>query len=933
MNLGFYWRYATRSLIRGGQRTVLAIFCVAVGVMAIVALQLVGLSVNRALVSNIIEANGGDLRLRTLDLVPLHDSDLANFEQLKQQGRIYDYATSFVVGGDITTSTGDNASFNVLAVSPSYPLIGQPDFVLPQHDLTIQQIVKNDSVAISQDSARAIHAQVGSRFTIKTEDGRLIPITIGAIFKDGGAFFSGEVVIAQSTLHAAAGPNGQLLPVEYTSVTMTAPSSQVNSVAEQLQKEFPTGRVITANDLLKQRQTQVDQIHLFLHLVGLLALFIGGVGIINTMQVLLRRRRVEIAMLKASGYRRSDLYALFGVEAGILGAIGGITGTAAGLGASFLVRSVVERAFFLHLPVVIDAFSLLTGIIVGVLTALIFGVLPIVQSSQVRPLAVLRDNDESGRSFSRIAYVGLLALLSLLFVGLAALILQNLVAATAAVYGGLIAVGALGVCFSVLIWAIARLPVYESPTLRILLWMLGAIGSALGCLLAFGLLAVVGGIAAAKLGIVGIIILVLLGGMGIILASCGFVFMLATLIDALVMFLPKSWKTIVMLAYRNIGRQRVRTTTMLTALFVGVFGIGMVVTLGQGIRETIDATIASALHYNVFIITPPFGASATRSALGSVPGVDANQSVESLVGRVKPVDAAGFHDTDLITQLRKSDDVEALSTIEGFDLKEGVPVLTIKAGRNLNANDVGTNHAVLSAFLMLAPYHLKAGDTVTVASSDGKTVETLTIVGFYDDSSPGGNPNFGRLLTDSSVAQRLTGIAQLTIFSLHIAPSVLPVLRRTLAQQAPSATVFSLVDLTALIDQVLTNLIIMMTTIASLAMLAGLIIIANAVALAMLERRREIGILKSVGHTSRSILATILVENGLVGFLGALVAMLLVVGAIEALGTFYLKISLLISPWLVIGIIMLTACITMAVAIFVAWNAARVRPLEVLRYE
>lgn len=64
MKIGLYWSYSTRSLIRGGQRTVLAIFCVAVGVMAIVALQLVGLSVNQALLGNIIESNGGDIRLK-----------------------------------------------------------------------------------------------------------------------------------------------------------------------------------------------------------------------------------------------------------------------------------------------------------------------------------------------------------------------------------------------------------------------------------------------------------------------------------------------------------------------------------------------------------------------------------------------------------------------------------------------------------------------------------------------------------------------------------------------------------------------------------------------------------------------------------------------------------------------------------------------------
>ena len=105
MKLGLYWSYATRSLIRGGQRTVLAIFCVAVGVMAIVALQLVGLSVNQALLGNIIEANGGDIRLNS-ELAPLRQPDMAFFDKLKQQRRISDYATAYDPGGSITLPTG-----------------------------------------------------------------------------------------------------------------------------------------------------------------------------------------------------------------------------------------------------------------------------------------------------------------------------------------------------------------------------------------------------------------------------------------------------------------------------------------------------------------------------------------------------------------------------------------------------------------------------------------------------------------------------------------------------------------------------------------------------------------------------------------------------------------------------------------------------------
>src|SRR5213080_1197108 len=111
MKLALYWSYSTRSLARGGQRTVLAIFCVAVGVMAVVALQLVGLSVNQALIGNIVEANGGDIRLNA-DITPLRQRDLSFLDQLKRKARITDYATAYDPGGSITLLSGDEETFS-----------------------------------------------------------------------------------------------------------------------------------------------------------------------------------------------------------------------------------------------------------------------------------------------------------------------------------------------------------------------------------------------------------------------------------------------------------------------------------------------------------------------------------------------------------------------------------------------------------------------------------------------------------------------------------------------------------------------------------------------------------------------------------------------------------------------------------------------------
>ena len=947
MKLRLYWSYATRSLIRGGQRTVLAIFCVAVGVMAIVALQLVGLSVNSALIGNITEANGGDMRF-SADLVPLRQRDLTFFDKLKQQGEITDYATSFDAGGTITLPSGDQPMFSFIAVSGNYPLIGQANFLAPSHDLTLSKVLTGNNVAMSTFVFDELGAHIGSRYFVKTQDGRIVPITVAAEFQSDGEFQSTDVFISQATLQATPGPKGTIEPAQYDTIYTTVPPANLTTVRQQVGQAFPSLRITTAQDLLQRRQSQVQQISLFLHIVGLLALFIGGIGIINTMQVMLRRRQVEIAMLKTTGYRRIDLYALFGLEAALLGTIGGVIGTAMGVGASYLVRSVVEQAFFLHLPIVLDTLTLVSGLLIGLATALIFGLLPIVQASQIRPLSVLREISEGRKISSRLATIGLLVLLSLLFVVLAATILGDVVTAVLAVYGGAGIIFALALGFGLLVLAISKLPVYERPRPRMVLWILAALGIALLSLLVFAALALLGTFLnnfAAHSGnsTIGNYVLVVLGGLGIVLVGGAFVYFLATCVNSIVMFTPHAWKTALMLAYRNLGRQRLRTTTTLTALFVGVFAIGLILILGQGIKDAINSELSTIFTHNVFVVVPPTQKQLVSSELANLKGIDSSKTLTNPVApQIYPLIIAG---KDVNTILKSSsskdknsveDRLSSLASIEGFDLAGGngnLPMITIKNGRNLKALDAGTNHILIGSSLESAPIHLRVNDSIVVQSEDGNVTKILKIVGFYDDSIQANNANFAGVLADSSLAEQLGGSLTLEVYSLKVDPNMLPNFKSSLSRAVPSAIILSVVDIDAIINQVLNNVVIMLTTIASLAMIAGLIIIANAVALAMLERRREIGILKSVGHTSRSVLATVLIENGLVGLLGSLVAMLLVTGAVVALSKFVFHTDLGIGANLVVLIIGATSLITMVVAAAVGWNAVRVRPLDVLRYE
>src|SRR5439155_4287285 len=260
----------------------------------------------------------------------------------------------------------------------------------------------------------------------------------------------------------------------------TADQVHADAAVKAISEQFPLVSTQTVADALKSQQSSIDNISKFLEIAGLLALLIGGVGIVNTMQVLLSRRKTEIAMLKTAGYRRVDLYLLFGLEAGLLGLVGGVLGAAAATGVSYIVRALMQN-IGITVPFLLNPWTIVGGVAIGLVTALIFGLMPIVQAANIRPLNVIRELPES-RGVSRIALtIALLVILSILFCALAIVILNNdVVLGIEAVYGTFAFLLLLSVFFGLVVFIVSKLPVPEHFNLKQLALVLaGLVVSAL----------------------------------------------------------------------------------------------------------------------------------------------------------------------------------------------------------------------------------------------------------------------------------------------------------------------------------------------------------------------------------------------------------------------------------------------------------------------
>jgi cell division protein FtsX len=117
-----------------------------------------------------------------------------------------------------------------------------------------------------------------------------------------------------------------------------------------------------------------------------------------------------------------------------------------------------------------------------------------------------------------------------------------------------------------------------------------------------------------------------------------------------------------------------------------------------------------------------------------------------------------------------------------------------------------------------------------------------------------------------------------------------------------------------------------------MALFASVVIMANAVSLATLERRRQIGIMNALGLQAENVLGLLLLENGLVGLLGGLIgvglSLFLIVGT-NAIG----EAGATLPYGVLIGLVGLAVLLALGATLLTAWGAAQEKPLNVLRYE
>jgi putative ABC transport system permease protein len=829
----FYVKYGLRALLRDRLRTFLAILCIAFGVMSLTAMQLLSTMIHDAVVVDPRAGLGGDVALG-----PTRDSSgqdfttqqVAELQSLRSQGLLQQFT---LVRRDNARwlKTGPGSHVYMLTSDPAavdaatYPLVGQIHMSDPPNSSFAAAIQAPLNSVITRDLADRLGLKIGDSFTILGN-----PLSQPAILHVGGIAdqvpgMRGDGVYY--SLDTARQIDGRGAMPNFALALWGQDRAKATAALA------PGGwGMLTAEEAAQDGSAAANLFGFMLKGAGILGLFVGGIGVANTLQVVLARRRLEIATLKTLGYRRRNLMALFGVETAMLGAAGGILGVLASLALSFALMSLLGGLGAFLLIWKADPLVLSVGVLLGVVTAVVFGLYTIVRASSVRPAVLLREMPIKTGWGARIAGFGLLLLL--------------LVVSTA---------------ISIFIMG--------SP---------------------------IDGVSVVAAAIVGLVVLTaLLGGLLLLALS-----------------LPTPRMALLTMARRNLKRAPMRAVFALIALFMGIFAIGLATTVILSARDQLIARQTPADGYNVSV----YGKLADASAISQAMSSNGVATPRGSIVIPAQIEIGGKP-------------APQLSYLDGRQAADTDWDVNITAGKL-----TGQNGVLVPDSFQAAPFSLKPGDPIKAVTGTSQSVE-LSVAGFYrqrTDLTTMNKPSGGGIVS-WDMASHMVGQGAGVLYMGQAPEEKLPQVTDSLAKALPQANVINQADLNDARNRAFEGLFTFAVGLASLALVAGAVLIANAVGLAMVERRREMGILKAVGFTGRRVLGTFLVENALLGLLAGVMGIVADIIAINWINTQQARAALSVSPLLAALMIAISIALSLISTALVAWQPTRVRPLEVLRNE
>lgn len=302
-------------------------------------------------------------------------------------------STPIVEVSTIASSPQSSAAtlVEVKAVEPGrYPLYGR----LVTDGPDPAAVLRSGQALVAQELLQRLGLKAGDQLKLGN-----VTVPIGAVLTKEpdravvGFALGPRVMVSQDTL-GKADLLGTGSRAKYTWLYKLPPGESLDAAQRTFRSDPPLRRMRFTDYRNAQPTVQriLERMANFLSLVALLSLLVGGLGVANTMRVFLQQKLQNIAVMKCLGASSRQVFAVYFLQALALGVLGSLLGVGLGYSVQLLLPGLIGPLLQLDTPVQIAYGPVVQGLVVGLLVAVAFSVVPLLAVRRVKPVLLMRRN-------------------------------------------------------------------------------------------------------------------------------------------------------------------------------------------------------------------------------------------------------------------------------------------------------------------------------------------------------------------------------------------------------------------------------------------------------------------------------------------------------------------------------------------------------------
>jgi len=395
------------------------------------------------------------------------------------------------------------------------------------------------------------------------------------------------------------------------------------------------------------------------------------------------------------------------------------------------------------------------------------------------------------------------------------------------------------------------------------------------------------------------------------------------------------------LAFNNLKRRKLRSWLTMLGIFIGIAAVVALISLGQGLQDYITEQF-EMMGANKLIVMPGRGMgmiTADKLTSKDLNVIEKTKGVDMATAVVYSVSLIKFKDEV------KSIFVIGLPTDKTADIFKEMGGFEAEKGRDLKE---GERDKVVIGYLLAKDngFFEKAvslRDKLVIKEKEFRVVGIMKQIGNPGDDSQVYIP----IDTAKEILDKKDEIDAVYVQTKdgfvpeQVAENLEKQLRKSRNEKEGEET-FNIQTFEKLLEtfqKVFSVVQGVLVGIAAISLLVGGVGIMNTMYTAVLERTKEIGTMKAVGAKNSDILLIFLFESGLLGLIGGLIGIVIGVGlgkGAEYIARMALGVSLFRASfplWLIFGALVFSFVIGSASGILPAIQAAKLKPVDALRYE